>query len=159
MGSLTSIMQEKNISRKSKIRMYETIIRPVVTYASETWTLNKQDEMKLETWERKILRKIFGGVKSTEGEWRRRTNQEVMNLYRRPRITQKIRAQRIRWLGHITRMPGQRIAKRVLEEGRGEKRRRGRPRKKWLEEVQKDLKANGVKNWKSVVTDRRDGNK
>ena len=96
MGSLASIMQEKNISRKSKIRMYETIIRPVVTYATETWTLNKQDEMKLETWERKMLGKFFGEVKSTEQEWRRRTNQEVMNLYRRSRITQKIGAQEIR---------------------------------------------------------------
>ena len=44
----------------------------------------------------------------------------------------------------ITRIPGQRIAKRVLKEGKGEKRRRGRPRKKWLEEMQKDLKTNGV---------------
>ena len=50
----------------SRRRLYDTIIRPVVTYASETWTLNKQDEMKLETWERKTLRKIFGGIKSTK---------------------------------------------------------------------------------------------
>jgi hypothetical protein len=44
------------------MRLYLTLIRPVVTHASETWTLNEKDEIRLRVFERQILRKIFGPV-------------------------------------------------------------------------------------------------
>ncbi|KAJ8912870.1 hypothetical protein NQ315_014481 [Exocentrus adspersus] len=43
------------------------------------WVLNKIEEIRLEVWERKILRKIFGGKRTEEG-WIRRTNEEIKNL-------------------------------------------------------------------------------
>jgi hypothetical protein len=44
------------------MKVYETLIRPFVTYGSETWTLTKSDENFLRIFERKILRRIFGPV-------------------------------------------------------------------------------------------------
>ena len=64
------------ITRKTKITIYKTIIRPVVTYGSETWTLIKSAENILNTWERKVLRRIFGPTKDEKG-WRMHTNNEV----------------------------------------------------------------------------------
>jgi hypothetical protein len=58
---------------------YRTIIRAVVTYGSETWCLS-QDERSLRTWERKVLRKIYGPVYDN-GIWRIRTHKELMALY------------------------------------------------------------------------------
>jgi hypothetical protein len=51
------------------------MIRPVVTYASETWVLTKENERALNTWERKIMRKIYGPI-NEGGQWRIRTKAE-----------------------------------------------------------------------------------
>lgn len=109
-------------------------------------------EAKLEVWERRVLRKILGGVE--DGEWRRRTNKEVQEVYGDLSITAFIRAQRVRWLGHISRMPDNRHAKRMLEEGTGGKKKKGRPKKRWLDAVVADVKSAGVEDWKSSARDR-----
>jgi hypothetical protein len=58
--------------------LYKVIVRPVATYASETWTLTKAGERALGLFERKILGSIFGAVRD-EGQWRRRYNLNYVN--------------------------------------------------------------------------------
>ena len=50
------------IKRRTKILLYKTLIRPVLTYASETWSLTAREEKMLLIFERKVLRIIFGGI-------------------------------------------------------------------------------------------------
>lgn len=64
-------------SNEVKIRLYKTTLRPTLIYGSETWTLNKTMLLKLETGERKILRRILGG-KKIEDIWEGRTNDKFM---------------------------------------------------------------------------------
>jgi hypothetical protein len=64
----------------------ETIIRPVVTYGSETWMTNITHEKKLKIFERKILRSIYGPVQDTNNERRVRTNQEIEALIKQENI-------------------------------------------------------------------------
>ena len=64
------------ISRSSKLQIYRTSVRPVVTYGSESWTLTMEEERALAVFERKILRKIYGPVKENE-LWRIRRNDEL----------------------------------------------------------------------------------
>jgi len=73
-------LRSKAISRTTKIRMYKTIIRPVVLYGSEAWCLMVNDEKNLCIWERKVLRKISGPI-CVAGYCRSRTNEEVRQLY------------------------------------------------------------------------------
>lgn len=153
-GRFKQILLAKDISREAKIQLYLTVIRPTVTYACEAWIMKRGIAYELEVWERKILRRIYGGIKE-DGEFRRRTNKEIEDLYNKPRITQIVRAQRLRWLGHIARMEDSRWVKRVLMSGEGGKKRRGRPRKKWLEEVKEDMRRIGVMNWTEEAKDRR----
>jgi len=61
------------ISRNSKLQIYRTLVRPVVTCGSESWTLTVEEERTLAVFERKILRKICGPVKENE-LWRIRRN-------------------------------------------------------------------------------------
>ncbi|KAI4466142.1 hypothetical protein MML48_3g00011100 [Holotrichia oblita] len=149
------MLKARNVSRADKIRIYETIIRPVVLYAYETWTTIRASENKLDIWEQKVLRKIFGGVRDRHGQWRRRTNTEVKTLYGKPIITNKIKAQRSRWLGHIIRMPDDRVVKRVLHEGVGAKKRRGRPKERWYQQVTEDIEKIGTSDWRDRAKDRR----
>jgi hypothetical protein len=57
--ALGSIMRSKSISRKSNLKIYRTVIKPIVTYASETWVLKEKEISMLNVRVRKILRKIF----------------------------------------------------------------------------------------------------
>jgi len=66
---LRSMFSSKILSTKLKIQVYMTLIRPVVLYGSETWTLRKVEETRLAVFERKILRRIYGPcIDSDTGE-------------------------------------------------------------------------------------------
>ena len=56
-----------NRSRSSKLKIYKSLIRPLVTYGYEAWTLTNRDEEYLRIFERRILRKIFGTVQNEDG--------------------------------------------------------------------------------------------
>jgi hypothetical protein len=60
-------LKSKLVTKRSKLKLYKTVIRPVVMYASETWVLKEAMAQKLKTFERKILRKIFGPTKEKDG--------------------------------------------------------------------------------------------
>jgi hypothetical protein len=64
------LLKSKLLKKSTKMRIYITLIRPVVTYASETWTLAEKDEMRLRIFERQILRKIFGPIQIGKDIWR-----------------------------------------------------------------------------------------
>ena len=63
------LIKLKFLKRNTKMKIYKTIIRRVVTCSSETWTLNAKDENNLHICERKTLRKIFGTV-NIDNIWR-----------------------------------------------------------------------------------------
>ena len=58
-----ALFQSKLVSRRSKLKLYQTVIRPVVVYGCETWVLKENIIQKLSVFERKILRRIFGPTK------------------------------------------------------------------------------------------------
>jgi hypothetical protein len=69
----------KLVSKKAKLRLHSTIIRPVITYDSKTWVLKECVKQKLIITERKILRRIFGPTQERDGKWRINTNDELNN--------------------------------------------------------------------------------
>jgi hypothetical protein len=69
-------------------------------------------------------------------------------------IVKWIKGQRISWLGHLERMEEDRMPKKIFTQELEGTRRRGRPRKRWKEEVERDLQVLGVKRWRELVTDR-----
>ena len=75
----TSLFRNRLLSRATKIRLYKTLIIPVVTYGAETWTMTKKEEQALLIFERKIFRRIYG-PKYEDGEWEIRTNRELEEL-------------------------------------------------------------------------------
>jgi len=75
------------------------LIRPVVSYGAEAWTLTKKEEQALLIFERKIFRRIYG-PKYGNGEWRSRTIRELEEMSKGENIVKWIKGQRINWLGH-----------------------------------------------------------
>lgn len=151
--SFLNLLKSKIVSRKTKLTIYRTVIRPVVLYGSETWTMTVKDERDLNIWERKVLRKVFGPV-NDNGEWRIRSNLEIRALYNRPDLVAEVKKRRLRWLGHLERMDPQRTAKKIYSRVPEGTRSIGRPRKRWLDDIEKDLKSMGVIGWKRKAQDR-----
>jgi len=97
------LFSSKLISRNVKLQLYNTLSRPTVTYTSETWVLKGNVTNKLMTFERKIVRKIFGATR-TDGYWRIKTDQEINDILNGQNIIGFIKKQRINWLGHVERV-------------------------------------------------------
>jgi hypothetical protein len=86
-----------------------------VTYGAETWTVTSKMEKMLMTWERMILRKIYGLSKENV-QWRIKTDDKLMTKYKAPDIVNIIKIQRLEWLGHVVRMKETRSVKKIFEE-------------------------------------------
>jgi hypothetical protein len=69
-------------------------------------------------------------------------------------IVKWIKGQRISWLGHLERMEEVRMPKKIFTQEMEGARRRGKPRKGWREEVERNLQVLGVRRWRELVTDR-----
>jgi len=61
------LFKSRLVSKKLKMKLYWSIIRPIVTYACETWVLKETTKNKLMVFERKVLSKIFGPTKERDG--------------------------------------------------------------------------------------------
>jgi hypothetical protein len=138
------------------MKIHKTMIRPVVTYSSETWTLTAKDEKNLQIFERQILRKISGPV-NIDNIWRIRNNMETDKLIEGADIVRFIKVQRIKWLGHIQRTDQARPTRKLLDWKTMGIRPVGIPRQRWQEDVMEDLKKLKFKNWKETSKDRRTG--
>jgi hypothetical protein len=115
--------------------------------------MTKKEEQALLIFERKIFRRIYG-PKYENGEWKSRTNRELEEMSGGENIVKWIKGQRIIWLGHLERMEEDRIPKKIFIQELKGTRRRGRPSKRWKEEVERDLQVLGVRRWRELVTDR-----
>jgi hypothetical protein len=148
------MFQNKLLSKKSKLKLYWTLIRPIVTYACETWVLKANSIQKLMIFERKILRKIFGATKEVNGLWRIKTNDELDELKKRKNIIRFIKSQRLKWLSHVERMPIEKEVTRMYKWKPLASRPKGRPKNRWDNDVRMDLQKMKIKNWKRSLLDR-----
>ncbi|KAJ4436462.1 hypothetical protein ANN_16493 [Periplaneta americana] len=155
--SVEKLLSSSLLSKNLKVRIYKTLILPVVLYGCETWTLILREEHRLRVFENKVLRKIFGAKRDeVTGEWRKLHNAEPHALYSSPDIIRNIKSRRLRWAGHVARMGESRNAYRVLV-GRPEgKRPLGRPRRRWEDNIKMDLREVGYddREWINLAQDR-----
>jgi len=111
-----------------KIKIYRTIILPVVLYGFETWLLTLKEERKLRVFENRVLRRIFGPKRDeVTGEWRKLHNEELNDLYWSRNSVRVIKSRRMGWAGHVARMGEKRGVYRVLVGNPEGKRPLGRP--------------------------------
>jgi hypothetical protein len=142
-----------------KIKIYRTIILPVVLHGCENWSLTLREGCRLKIFKNRVLRRIFATKRNTViGEWRRLHNEELYGLYSSPNIIQEITSTRLRWAGHVTHMGESRKAYRVLGEKPEGRRPLGRPRHRSENNIkkgsQKSVTWGGELDWINLSQDR-----
>jgi len=152
-----NLLSSSLLSKNLKIKIYRTIILPVVLYGCETWSLTLREERRLRVFENRVLRKVFGPKRDkVTGEWRKLHNEALNNLYSSPNIVRVIKSRRMRWAGHVARMGEGRGVYRILV-GKPEGRRPlGRPRRRWEDNIRMDLGEVecGCVDWMELAQDR-----
>ena len=113
--ALQGLVSTQLLSKNIKLKIYKTLILPVILYGFDTWTLTLREETILQVFENKFLSKIFGPKRDDQiGEWRRLHNGELYDLYGKPDIIRIVMSCKLRWTGHVTRMGNERDAWKLL---------------------------------------------
>jgi hypothetical protein len=127
------------LSKNVKVRIYKTIILPVVLYGCELWSLTVREEHKLRVFENRMLRISGPKRDGVTGGRRKLYNEELHNLYSSPSIIRIIKSKRMRWAGDVARMGEKRNVYRLLVGKPEGKRPVGRPRRRWMDNIKRDL--------------------
>jgi hypothetical protein len=123
------VLSSRLLSRNLKVKMYKTVILPVVLYECETWSVTLREEQRLRVFENRVVRRIFGPKRDeVTTEWRKLHNEELYNLYSSPDIIRQVKSRRMRWAGHVARMVEKRKVYEVLVGKPEGKKPLGRPK-------------------------------
>lgn len=143
-GILSPVWRSKEISLRTKLKLFESNVKSVLLYACETWKVTARITKKLQTYINRCLRRILNirwpQIISNIELWRR-TNQRMVEV--------EIRQRKWRWIGHTLRKPNENIAKQSFEWNPQGTRRIGRPRKTWKKTVEVEA-ASQKKTWKEL---------
>jgi hypothetical protein len=91
--SFQSLLSSCPLSGNIKIKIYKTMILPVVLCGCETWPVAFREEHRLGLFENRVLRRIFGPKRNEEmGKWRKLQNVKLHNLYSSPNISRRIKS-------------------------------------------------------------------
>src|SRR6218665_282878 len=131
---LTGVICDPKITVALKAKIYNTMIRSVMMYGAEAWTLRRKKEKLLERIEMRMLRWILGiSLKDMQ------RNENIRKKIGVACITDKIREARLRWYGHVERSGDTNIRRIMKSEVQG-LRSRGRQKKRYMDMIQEDLK-------------------
>jgi hypothetical protein len=113
--SVQSLLSARLLSTNLTVKIYKTIILPLVLCGCETWSITLREKHGLRVFENRVLRRIFGPNRDeVSGEWRKLHSGELHNLYSSPDIIMQIESRRMKWAGHVARMGEGRNTYRVL---------------------------------------------
>ena len=146
-NKLKKIWISNNISRKTKLRLYKTLVVPVLLYGSETWKMNKGDDKAVNVFHNRCLRRIF------RIRWQDHVStKELLERASMKPLSVEVMSRRWKMIGHILRKDRNddcNVAMSWAPEG---KRRRGRPKTTWRRTVEKERQEAGWRSWEEVRT-------
>ena len=126
---LTAIMKDRGTSKVTKVKLVQTLVFPVFLYGCETWTLNKSEEKRVDSFElwcwRRLLRIPWTA---------RRTNISVLQEIGNPKpLIARIVEHQLKYFGHVVR--AQNMESDIMLGTITGSRKRGRPRTRWLDKI------------------------
>ncbi|XP_047993557.1 uncharacterized protein LOC125231993 [Leguminivora glycinivorella] len=146
------VWNNKHLTTKTKMTVYQTCVLSVLLYGAETWTSYANQERRLNTFHMRCLRSIL------DITWKDRvTNESVLDIAQLPSITALLKQRRLRWLGHVQRMDSTRLPRRtMLCQIASGKRNVGRPLLRFKDCVKRDMVAFNIdfNSWEDLAANR-----
>ena len=144
-GALHSaVFKDRHLNITTKRKVYQACALSVLLYGSECWTLLRKHHKRLNAFHHRCIRTILAITSHQQWELHI-TSEMTRELWGDlETVTAKVIKRRLEWLGHVARMPNQRIQKMALFGWLPEPRPPGGPRKRWRDQIRQDLKAVGV---------------
>jgi len=148
--SLKAVWRSKQLSKATKMRVFNATVKAVLLYGSECWRELGTDIRKLDAFYNRCLRRIQGIF------WPRIvSNEELHRICKCRPLSADIRFRRLRWLGHVLRMDARRTPRVALRWTPQGKRAVGRPKITWRATIENDLRSMGM-SWGSAQVLARD---
>ena len=136
---LSNLWNSATLSSRLKVRVFNSIVKPVLLYGSETWRMNNTPINKVQSFINSCLRKIL------RVHWPEViSNTELWERTRQTPVKDDIRMRKWRWIGHTLRKPDDCITKVALSWNPQGSRKRGRPRNTWRRDLDRERSRMGV---------------
>jgi hypothetical protein len=120
---------------------------------------NTQHTILVGKRDRQILGKIYGPTQNPDGSWRIKTNEELRHKMKKEDIVKCIKSQKLRWAAHVMRMEKTRTTRKITEWTPYTAKPVGRPRLRWMDQVEEDLKRMRITGWRVKAEDREEWSK
>ena len=157
-GALRCIFDDRQLSIKTKRLLYSACVVTVLLYGSECWPILRRDEDRIDVFHHQCIRTVLG-VSRWDQQLLHMHNSDLRQMWGDTRLMSDIlRQRRLQWLGHVSRMPEDRVQKQVLFGWLAEPRPAHGVRLRWRDRVAADLRLLHIPahEWFEVAQERPD---
>jgi hypothetical protein len=148
------VVCKRELSNRAKLAVFKSIFVPTLTYGHELWVMTRKTRSRIQAAEMRFLRRIAGLTLRD----RVRSSEIRKNINVEPLLLQIERSQ-LRWLGHLLRMPSERLVHKVWDACPVGTRPRGRPRNRWKDQALRTCERIPLRNWVDIKTAAEDRSK
>ena len=131
---VSGVLCDKKLLSKVKGKIYKSVVRPAMLYRMETMAVTEIQVGKMEVAELKIMRWAMGVTRKDKIR-----NKYVRETAKIAKLGDKLRNARLRWYGHVKRKEEDYVGKRMMKMAVPGRRKRGRPRRRWMDLVREDI--------------------
>ena len=134
------VLCDRKLSARVKGKMYKSVVRPAMLYGMETVAVTERQVAKMEVAELKMVRWALGVTRKDKIR-----NEYVRGTAKIAKLGDKLRNARLCWYGHVKRREEGYVGKRMMEMAVPGRRKRERPRRRWINPASEDMKRVGAK--------------
>ena len=142
---VSGVLCDRKLSAKVKGKIYKSVVRPAMLYGMETVAVTEQQMRKMKVAELKMVRSALGVTRKDKIR-----NEYVRGTAKIAKLGEKLRNVRLRWYGHVKRREKDYVGKRMMEMAVPGRRKRGRPRRRWMDLVREDMERVGAREGDEV---------
>ena len=145
---VSGLICDRSLPARVKGKVYCAVVRPTMVYGLETVAVTKKQAEEMEVEEMKVFRFAMGVTRKNKIR-----NEYIRGTVKVKRFGMKMMEGRLRWYGHVLRRDQKYVGKRVMKMELPRKKKRGRPKRRFLDVVKEDMgnvgaREKDIKNWK-----------
>ena len=137
---VSGVICDKRLPARVKGKVYSSVVRPAMVYGLETVAVTKKQVQEMEVAEMKMLRFAMGVTRKDKIK-----NEHIRSAVKVERLEMKMREGRLRWYGHVMRRDQEYVGRKMIKMELPGKRKRGRPKRRFLDVVKEDMEEVGAK--------------